>query len=117
MRTSQLLIKGQNLESLVAAVKECQLQQLLAGKVYALSSNTVVVTASERFYLQTKANVLSTIVLDFSRQGTCYVDIVCGGGSDWGLGTVSQSHNTLLRFFQEICEAKSWSLEDVTPSR
>ena len=108
MRAKELTIEGTNLNELSDLI----VSAFPKGLVY--FQGKVFILATERYYFRINSNLLSTIILDFSKDGKCNVVVISGGGGAgplemiWGVET--NRNNQIVKNIEKICEEKSWKI-------
>lgn len=114
MKSSSLILRGADRETLADLAKE-RFSGPSHRKSSIRSSKDLLIIASEEFYIRCASLVLSVIILDFGHPEGFGVDVVTSSGQsqfDWG--AEQDRHSNVLQFFRDVCQARSWTLEETS---
>ena len=111
MKISKCNIKGVNLSKLTDLLKD---NQDINQYFKQLSESSFIFT-SETYYFRIESDLLSMVVLNFTSDNECEIEIISGGGKggvfSLSLGAESNRNKNICTLLKNICESNSWTID------
>lgn len=107
METLRLSIEGNKIEELVSLLKG------EIGEYYIHPVEDVYIFISEKYYFRNNSDLMTNVVMNFSMEDRCEIQLVSGGGAEGLIGMDFGAENSrnkeIYKFIKGICEDRGWT--------